>query len=525
MNKTSKKIGFFSALSIVVGSIVGIGIFFKNGGVGAIVEGDGVTWLFAWLLSGLVALMVAFHFGKISKTESKKYCGVGMTNWSQTVVKKTNWFSHLTSFNYGFFYLAILSLSLSFFASETLISFLETVASIKINFYWNILVSIFFIFIFVITNLFSVKTSGYISLTTTVLKFVPILITVIIGISFLDTRNLEIVSNNNNVEDTLVSSNGFLIKTNPFDAFKNLTIALPSILFAFDAFTGIGSYRKSIKNSEKNISKVIVLGMIIVIVIYTLVTLASIFHYFEDGKTTIENVILDSLNGNVAKGISIFVSLFIFISIYGTCNSITGAWINELSNAVKTKRYFFANIFLKKFKEKKAIYFTIFSCFLFWWLVMIIPSIIIGSDSLVEGISNFPTLFFFCIYAFMIFFYWKNHYSKEQHPIKWKKYAYTSMVFISIVAVLLVVGINFLMLVINAIDNPTESTKWGLFHGGKIVLWNEIVIYLSILSIFILAPYFNRKLIEKFENRDHFKSVDIWYNIKENKYIKKGFWL
>ena len=43
--KNFKKLGFFSAMSICVGSIVGIGIFFKNGSIAGNVNGDGTAWL------------------------------------------------------------------------------------------------------------------------------------------------------------------------------------------------------------------------------------------------------------------------------------------------------------------------------------------------------------------------------------------------------------------------------------------------------------------------------------------------
>ena len=39
--RKARKIGIFSALSICIGSVVGIGIFLKNGSVGANVNGNG----------------------------------------------------------------------------------------------------------------------------------------------------------------------------------------------------------------------------------------------------------------------------------------------------------------------------------------------------------------------------------------------------------------------------------------------------------------------------------------------------
>ena len=77
----AKKIGFFSALSICVGSIVGIGIFLKNQSVATNVQGNGTTWILTWVVSGLIALLVAVHFGRISKIESEDHAS-GISFWS-----------------------------------------------------------------------------------------------------------------------------------------------------------------------------------------------------------------------------------------------------------------------------------------------------------------------------------------------------------------------------------------------------------------------------------------------------------
>lgn len=41
-NNTTQKIGFFTALSMLMGSVIGIGIFLKNGGIFAINGFNGV---------------------------------------------------------------------------------------------------------------------------------------------------------------------------------------------------------------------------------------------------------------------------------------------------------------------------------------------------------------------------------------------------------------------------------------------------------------------------------------------------
>ncbi|SYV97823.1 Uncharacterised protein, partial [Mycoplasmopsis edwardii] len=42
--KNHKKIGLLLSMMMIIGSVVGIGIFFKNGSVSKAVDGDGISW-------------------------------------------------------------------------------------------------------------------------------------------------------------------------------------------------------------------------------------------------------------------------------------------------------------------------------------------------------------------------------------------------------------------------------------------------------------------------------------------------
>ena len=64
-NTTYKRFGFFTALSMVIGSVVGIGIFFKNGGVFATTEGNSISVLIAWILGGIISLFAALSFAEV----------------------------------------------------------------------------------------------------------------------------------------------------------------------------------------------------------------------------------------------------------------------------------------------------------------------------------------------------------------------------------------------------------------------------------------------------------------------------
>ena len=245
----ARKIGFFSALSICFSSIVGVGIFLKNASVGKNVDGNGYAWLTTWIVAGVLALLLAYHFGKISKIESKSNLS-GLTSWTNEIFdKKNKWFKNLTMTNYGVFYNPILSICLSFFTAEFFIEFLRTINPNIINDLWiHALITLIFLSFFILNNYFSHRISGYISVSTSILKFIPLLMVIFIGIIFLNTHNSS------------DSNNGFNQEISFEKALQGIVLSMPSVFFAFDSFIGVGAWSKQIKGGEKSVSKVIVIA-------------------------------------------------------------------------------------------------------------------------------------------------------------------------------------------------------------------------------------------------------------------------
>ncbi len=321
--KRNKKIGFISAFSICFTAVVGIGIFLKNAAVGSNVEGNGIAWLFSWIITGLLSILLAFHFGKISAIKSKN--GItGLNLWIHEVTNTNNhWFRKISSINYGMFYHPILLISLSFFTSEFFIEIFKTVINVEIHLGIYAIITICFLVFFILNNYFSIKLSSHISFITSILKIIPLVMVIIIGMSFFTQHN------NNGV-------NGFQISINPDKAIQGIMLSIPGVLFSFDSFIGIGTWSNNIKGGEKAVSRVIIFALIFVTIIYSLICIASIFHYNSNG-TTILNVLLDSLPQNVKLGITVFITITIFISAFGTTNSICGSasYIGKIATTTK----------------------------------------------------------------------------------------------------------------------------------------------------------------------------------------------
>ena len=499
--KTTKKIGFFSALSICVGSIVGIGIFLKNGSVGESVKGNGVTWLLTWIVSGLIALLVAIHFGKISKVESDNEV-TGLSAWSRLLTtSKQKWFHKLVSFNYAIFYLGILGITLAFFSSELLIAFLKEInPNITVPIWGHVLIALVFLTIFILTNHFSYKVSGWISSATLVLKFIPLIMVVVIGIALVNNHNgIEIQKevNDSMITETIKGQNGFTDR--PIDAgtaIKGMMISLPSVLFAFDSFVGVGALSNKIKGGDKAVSKIIIFGMLFVTIIYTLISLASAFHFFDNGKTTVVNVLKDALPKEAAQAISTFVAFFLFVSAYGTSNSIIGVGVHEFENVCYETRVIYSKRLLNRFGHKKGGLIINAVVSLFWAFVMFIPSMILNTDSLIDGFSNLVVVYFFMVYTLTVYMFWKNKYLVDpKFQENSNKVRYSILVWISISTVFLAIALNLFFLFFNAINEIDHKSSWGLYEDGNgLTNLDALITYLVMTPLFFGLPFLSYHL-------------------------------
>ena len=480
-----KKIGFISAFSICFTSIVGIGIFLKNASVGANVEGNGIAWLFSWIITGLLSILLAFHFGKISTIKSKN--GItGLNLWIHEITDvKNTWFKKISSINYGLFYHPILLISLSFFTTEFFIEIFKPVINVEIHLGIYAIITICFLAFFVLNNYFSIKFSSHISFVTSILKIIPLIMVIIIGISFFNQHNSG-------------GTNGFQITISPDKAIQGIMLSIPGVLFSFDSFIGIGSWSNNIKGGEKAVSRVIIFALVFVTVIYSLICIASIFHFDKSNGTTILNVLLDSLPQNVKLGITSFIFITIFISAFGTTNSICGSALHEYKNLVIHENVFFINKIKSKFNNSKSALISFVLVVSFWSLIILIPSIIINHDGLIDGFSNLVVVAIFPIYAYLIFLYWKNIYLKSNKNNKYRHW-YTIAVWVALIWVILAIGLNIYFVLEAAIKSWNSSSSWGLSitQGIAINNLNVLILYIVFFAIFFTFPFINFKIIEK----------------------------
>lgn len=512
--KSAKKLGFFISLTMLVGSVVGIGVFFKSHSILRSNDWNGIGTLLAWVVGGLLSLAAAISFSEISSFNTKNVHG--LPGWTEKIAGKK--MGYLVRFSYSFFYYGLLGTVLGVFGSEMFFNIFATFGAIgsvaDVPMYVHLLVGIFLVVFFMAVNFVSARAGGIVQAVTTVLKWVPLLTVALAGLILATTNN----STHGNF-GVSAFANGTKF------SFTGMLAALPAVLFAFDAFIGVGTMRKKMKD-ENQLPMVVFVGMLSVLILYILIALSAVLHGSgmvsgapfgaapADGLGIFDQVFSHSAASVVGK----LVVIFLAISAFGVINGISAGAVNVHEQAIKSDTIFGMRGLRKKWGSDKATIFYAIANSVFWTIAFGIPALILNSDSVIDGFSNFPTLFFFGVYAFVILLYALKRDQFETKKIN--KFVFLGFTWFAIIGITFVVfyqlSYGFL---IGALGDKAASTHWGLFigdNGEKLTLptqadvsvgvfmsrYQSIFVFFSLFIFFVASPFINLFLIKKFEKRD-----------------------
>jgi len=298
-NKSLKKsITFTQALAIVVGMIIGSGIFLKPGIVLQSAGSPSMSIL-AWVAGGIITLASALTIAEIASA----------------IPKTGGLYTYL-----GELYGDVFGFLLGWV--QTIISYPASVAALAIAFatYSNFfipmndiqqkLLAISALTFIMLMNIIATKFGGIIQTVATVGKLIPIV--AIIAIGLFSTSASESVSSINAV----ATNTGF-------------GAAILGTLWAYDGWISVTNMAGELKNPTKDLPKVISIGVMFVILVYVLFNIA-IFKVLP-----IENIISSktpaadaavTLFGNSGGA---FITAGIMVSVFGALNGylMTGARI------------------------------------------------------------------------------------------------------------------------------------------------------------------------------------------------------
>ncbi len=244
VHNIDNKIEFRESITLVIGNMIGAGIFMLP----ISLSEYGSISIFGWIISGLIAIALA----KIFKKLSKKYPGESGP-FTYTNIFFGEFIAFIVVWGY---WVSILLLNASLAIAVTSYStvFIPELA----NQYYNISFSIFIIFIISIIGYKGIRGIGNFQFYTTVIKIIPLILTVIIGFLFFNIENF------------------FPLNISTETDFKAITISTTLTFFAFLGIESATVPEDKIKNPIENVSKATSYGVGFTFILYILSTIALI---------------------------------------------------------------------------------------------------------------------------------------------------------------------------------------------------------------------------------------------------------
>ena len=318
--KLEKTIGLWSAITIVIGVIIGSGIFMKPATMASQLPSPYML-ITVWIVAGLISMFGALAFAELGTMFPE-------TGGQYVFLRKS--FNDLLAYLYGWGALAVINSAaiagIAFVFAEYLGFFIglphfsdatEQSLILHIPLIGNILplqnigaksVAIFLILFLSMINYLSVKSSNSIQLIATILK-VSAIVVLIGGIFFFGKGNTANFTTNAPGFDM----NGILL----FVAFMAATTGA---FASYDGWNVLPMVSGEIKDPKRNITRSLVIGLWACIAVYLLITLAFMYVLPIDEMSKSKLVATDAISvvfGNIGGGI---VAGLIVVSTFGAVN-------------------------------------------------------------------------------------------------------------------------------------------------------------------------------------------------------------
>ena len=290
-NEMKKNMGVMSAISIVVGCVIGAGVFFKPYAIYQATGGAPGLGLLSWVIGGLISIFGALTFAEIAVLIPRTggmvtYLGevydrrIGfLAGWMQVVI----------------FYPAYL-------AGYGVKVGTELSGLLGVNIAMP--VAILIIAGVVVLNTLGSGSASKFQIVSTVCKLIPLFLITIVGF-ILGRSSAPIL--------TPLAGEGI-------SAGSALGTTLLAVLFAFEGWTNVGAIAGEMKNPAKDLPRAIVGGVSIIMAVYLLINIAYIrvipaseLMHIESPAAAVATKLFGSAGGTI-------IAVGIIISVIGAGN-------------------------------------------------------------------------------------------------------------------------------------------------------------------------------------------------------------
>lgn len=313
--KLEKKYGLPTAICMVVGIVIGSGVFFKAQTILEKTGGNMPLGIIAWVIGGLIMLANVLAFAVMATKIVKVN---GLVDYAETLVGKR------FAYNVGWFtstiYYPMLTSILAWLSAQFTLVF---ITSVNPAFELTIpvaeggclkspeciMLTLLYLCLTYAINVLSPKLAGRIQVSTTVIKLIPLLLMAVVGIIY-GLTNGTLAENFRTAAHV----------STPAGSSSPLFAAVVASAFAYEGWIIATTINAELHNAKRNLPIALIGGSIIIIAAY-------IFYYIGVAGGATNQQLIDqgatvaflNIFGNVVGNI---LNLFIAVSCLGTTNGL-----------------------------------------------------------------------------------------------------------------------------------------------------------------------------------------------------------
>ncbi|MBQ6496025.1 MAG: APC family permease [Firmicutes bacterium] len=318
-NQLEKRYGLITAICVVVGIVVGSGVFFKAEKILVCTDGRTSLGILAWLIGGIIMVSCAYVFGILASHHEK--CN-GIVDYAEEMCGE----------KYG--YIVGWFMATIYYPTLTSVLAWVTARYFCVLIGWDIVgpqcmaLAGFFLILAFVSNALSPVIAGKVQVACTVIKFIPLLLMAIVGTIF-------------GLHSGMTVENFHYVAQDAGPAGSALFTAVCATSFAYEGWIIATSINSEIKDSKKNLPRALFGGALIVVFIYIVYYLGLAGAVDNEtmmaGGEAAAKIAFTTLFARVG-GTGVFV--LIVVSCYGVLNGLMMANVRGFySLAIRGKGY------------------------------------------------------------------------------------------------------------------------------------------------------------------------------------------
>ncbi len=299
-NHLKPKYNLLTAIAMVVGTVIGSGVFFKAEKILTATGGNLPLGILAWLLGGFVMMICAYAFSLLAT----KYSYVnGLVDYAEAACGKKY------SFMLGWFLTTVYYPTMTSVLAWVSARYLCVIIGFDITGPQCMTIAMFFMVASFAMNALSPVLAGKFQVSTTVIKLIPLLLMAVVGTVYGAASGM-LVRNFTTVVSDVGTGNA-------------LFTAVVATSFAYEGWIVTTTINAELENPKKNLPRALIIGTMIVAAVYILyyVGLAgavdneTVMASGETGAKIAFETVFSRVGGSL-------LMMFIVISCLGTLNGL-----------------------------------------------------------------------------------------------------------------------------------------------------------------------------------------------------------